>query len=121
MIDFVNENPIPLGEAARQAPGQPHISTLRRWHRRGIRGVRLETCLVGGKRFTSKEALNRFIQTVTAVSQDERPECVSTASAKREKQIAQAARKLDCTLGVQSYPAEKELAFGFTAPPPHRP
>jgi DNA-binding sugar fermentation-stimulating protein len=99
MIDFGNENAITLREAARQAPGQPHVSTLHRWRRRGIRGVCLETCLVGGKRFTSKEALDRFFQTVTAVSQSERLERVSTKSARREKQVDQAARKLGRALG----------------------
>ncbi len=40
-------------------------STLWRWHARGVRGVKLETVLVGGMRMTSEEALARFCEAVT--------------------------------------------------------
>jgi len=46
-------------------PGQPHLSTLWRWYRRGVRGVRLETVVVGGRRFTSRAAIERFIERTT--------------------------------------------------------
>lgn len=47
--------------------GQPkgvHPATLHRWARNGARGHRLETVCVGGRRFTSQEALWRFIQAI---------------------------------------------------------
>ncbi len=37
-----------------------HVSTLYRWSSKGVRGVRLEAVGIGGKRVTSKEALQRF-------------------------------------------------------------
>ena len=66
MINLSRETLIPLTQAAKLIPGcGVHISTLHRWRLRGIRGVRLETILIGGKRFTSVEAIDRFIaQTV---------------------------------------------------------
>jgi hypothetical protein len=48
---------------------RPHIATIYRWMLRGVKGVRLETCLVGGKRFTSHEALQRFSEAVTRAAQ----------------------------------------------------
>ncbi len=68
MVDLSLETPLTLRQAAQQAPGQPHVSTVNRWWRRGVRGVRLETCLVGGKRFTTRESLARFFAATTAAS-----------------------------------------------------
>ena len=67
MFDFQTEETIPIAELPKQLPSRPHISTVWRWIKRGCRGVRLETVLIGGKRFTSKEAVDRFVH---ATSQD---------------------------------------------------
>ena len=40
-------------------------STIWRWHKKGISGVRLETICIGGNRYTSVEALQRFFDAVT--------------------------------------------------------
>lgn len=37
-----------------------HTSTLWRWARKGVQGVKLETRKLGGRFFTSLEALERF-------------------------------------------------------------
>ena len=39
-----------------------HVSTIYRWHLRGIKGVRLEAIRVGGTFCTSIEALQRFFE-----------------------------------------------------------
>lgn len=44
-----------------------HLSTLWRWTRHGVRGVRLETMLVGGLLFTSREAIQRFLSRLAEV------------------------------------------------------
>lgn len=59
MIDATCENLISLSKA--KLPGNPHIATRWRWAGKGVRGVRLETIVVGGQRFTSVEAVSRFI------------------------------------------------------------
>lgn len=43
-------------------------ATIFRWRLRGVRGVKLETLLVGGTRFTSIEALHRFIEGTTVAA-----------------------------------------------------
>lgn len=68
MVDLSVKTFLTLRQAALQAPGQPHVSTINRWWRRGIRGVRLETYLIGGKRFTTLESLSRFFAATTAAS-----------------------------------------------------
>jgi len=69
MIDPSTETLIPFVAARQVFPGRHgrgvSLSTLHRWQRRGVRGVRLETVLVGGVRYTSREALNRFVSTIT--------------------------------------------------------
>ena len=66
-IQFKSETLVSLREAARTLParrnGKPlHISTLCRWAARGVRGVVLETLRIGGTRYTSLEALQRFFE-----------------------------------------------------------
>lgn len=48
-----------------------HPSTIHRWRLRGARGVKLETLLAGGTRYTSAEALNRFFAGATAAADGE--------------------------------------------------
>jgi hypothetical protein len=43
-------------------------STVWRWASRGVRGVRLESALVGGRRMTSAEAFARFAEATTATA-----------------------------------------------------
>jgi hypothetical protein len=68
MIDADNENLIPLFKSPRHIPGRPHISTVYRWADRPVNP--LETIRVGGRRFTSREAISRFI----AYCSGEKPE-----------------------------------------------
>ena len=67
-IDLLDQSPVSLAEASHLLPGRPHLSTLHRWRLRGVRGVKLETFLIGGRRFTSREALERFIERTTAAA-----------------------------------------------------
>ena len=55
-------------EASRHAPGRPHVSTIWRWMTRGCRGIRLESLVCAGRRFTSVEAIERFIAATTAAA-----------------------------------------------------
>ena len=68
MIDIQKERVVLLSDAPKAVPGRPHISTLQRWRLRGIHGVKLETILCGGKRYTSHEALQRFFERTTAAA-----------------------------------------------------
>ncbi len=69
MIDFVEEPPIPLDEIPPELiPGRRgpvHIVTLQLWCTRGVRRVKLESLLIGGRRCTSLQALRRFYERVS--------------------------------------------------------
>ena len=62
-IDPTNETLIPFNSAREAFPGGKRLSlaTLHRWRLHGVRGTRLETILIGGSRYTSAEAIARFI------------------------------------------------------------
>lgn len=56
------EAKLTLTQAAKRSPGRPHASTVWRWCRAGLNGVRLEYVRFGRRIFTSAEALERFVE-----------------------------------------------------------
>ena len=90
MIDLSTETLIPWQQVAKYVPGQPHVSTLHRWRLRGVRGIRLETLLIGGKRFSSREAITRFI---VALNADDAPSAQPTFTASQRQRMSDAARQ----------------------------
>ena len=64
-IDFEKDELLSIPDAPKNIPGRPSPRTVRSWMNPGIRGVRLETILLGGRRWTSKQALKEFVDRVT--------------------------------------------------------
>ena len=91
-IDIHREHLLTFPQAAKRLPGHPHLSTLHRWRLHGVRGTRLETCRIGGKRFTSREALERFALATTAAADGEPVPCRTPRQ--RERAIERAVREL---------------------------
>ncbi len=60
--EILNETLVTLTEACRCFPVRCSRPALERWMRRGSRGVVLESALLCGKRYTSKEAIDRFVR-----------------------------------------------------------
>lgn len=56
-----------LQDAGAIIPGNPSFTTLKRWAAEGLGGgLKLETIRIGGQRFTSRGALQRFFEAVTS-------------------------------------------------------
>ena len=69
MIDIVNEQMLPFSKIPAWCDSTlVNRSTVHRWRLRGARGVKLETVRVGGRRFSSQEALLRFFDGTTAAA-----------------------------------------------------
>jgi hypothetical protein len=73
MIDFQKEILLSFSQAAKRLPqkddGKPrHPNTVGRWAREGLDGVILETIRIGGRRYTSQEACQRFFEALTRAS-----------------------------------------------------
>jgi hypothetical protein len=102
MIDSSTETLIPLTQAANELPRRrrgrkTHVSTLFRWTTVGCRGVVLESIQVGGTRCTSREALQRFFERLSAPVQTaagSSPVVGHRTLAQRRKASAEAGRKL---------------------------
>jgi hypothetical protein len=67
-MNIMGEKLVPLGEAGGYVPLRPHYSTLKRWAYEGINGVVLETLKIGRRRFTSLQALERFVERLNGAS-----------------------------------------------------
>ncbi|MCA9236978.1 MAG: DUF1580 domain-containing protein [Planctomycetales bacterium] len=90
--DLLTEHRLTLPALARREGVNP--STAWRWALRGVRGARLQTFAVGGRRYTTAEAFARFVAATTAVAA---PPCLTTQACttpRREAQIAAAEREL---------------------------
>ncbi len=88
MIDIQRETIVSISEAPRHVPGRPSVQTLWRWVLSGTRAGKLESCLIGGRRFTSVEAIQRFAEQSTAAA--DTPS--ARTSRQRERAIEQAER-----------------------------
>jgi len=106
-IDIHSENLRPLKEALARLPGKPHLSTGWRWAMKGIRGIRLETCVIGGHRYTSDEAVQRFVDATTAAH--------NAGAASPAVPIDETLRKRRAAIKR----AERELAEAGIPPPHH--
>lgn len=84
-IDIGKEQAIPLTKSPEHFPGTPHLSTVFRWANLPA-GRRLETLKCGGKRFTTLEAIERFISRCSADDGGTPPQNTRA----RKKQIAKA-------------------------------
>ncbi len=66
-LDLTNEKAIPLSEVPRHVPRRRgkkvHYSTVYRWATKGARGRVLDFVMVGGIRYTTLEAIERFLRT----------------------------------------------------------
>ena len=91
-IDTSIESLITVTLAAKQIPGRPHVATVWRWILHGLNGIRLESVKVGGRRFTSEEAIQRFIAQMTAAANGESMPLRSPSH--RQRSIERAEREL---------------------------
>lgn len=98
-IDCELETLMTFDEARTAFPGDRRLSlaTLHRWRLHGVRGVKLETLLIGGLRYTSREAIARFI---AAQNADDAPAAPVITPAQRRKQ-SEAARTELKRIGVR--------------------
>src|SRR3954453_17662770 len=104
MIDSASETLISLAQAAGDLPRRrrgrkTHVSTLYRWATVGCRGVVLESIQIGASRCTSREALQRFYERLSAPIQAGVNPMTETMSpgrtvAQRQRAASEAGRKL---------------------------
>jgi len=90
MIDLSTETIFPVSEAPEHIPGRPSKASVWRWVLTGVGGIKLESILIGGKRFTSAESIQRFCDRRTAAADGDTPPV--RTSRQREQAIQHAER-----------------------------
>lgn len=91
MIDVKEEKPFSFPSISKGHPIRPSVPTLWRWALKGLQGVRLETIKIGGRRYTSFEAIDRFAARLTDLRSAEGP----NASKRRLREMAIAAEQAE--------------------------
>lgn len=89
-MPLLDEQTLTISEAARWLPkfnGKPvATTTVWRWGTKGYNGIKLEIGRIGRRCFTTKEAINRFIEAIGRGGK------VAPTGSRRRKQIADAHR-----------------------------
>ena len=63
MLDTVDlDQSILLTDLPKLLETHPHVSTLRRWGRQGVGGVKLATWRIGGRRVTCRRSVEEFLR-----------------------------------------------------------
>src|SRR5208282_97143 len=103
-IDIQTEQVITPAKATHLCPerrrgARPNAATIWRWMLNGVKGIRLESIMVGATRCTSVEAMQRFFDSLTAAADAEHSSAVTppAVSKSRQKAIEAAKRRLACT------------------------
>lgn len=87
------EGAVPLSKAAALIPGRPHLATIWRWATRGVRGVRLATVHISGRRMTTPQAIEEFLAELNAGNPATQADLDADA-ARRAKQAGDALGRL---------------------------
>src|SRR5262245_19897199 len=105
MLDLTSEPLLPLAAATKLVPParrgrRTHFSTILRWVTRGValpdgQVVRLEGIRLGGRWFTSHQALQRFAERQTPKLGGAEQTTAPRAAARRERGSDEAARALE--------------------------
>jgi Protein of unknown function (DUF1580) len=93
MSDEHRESHFPLTGGRERIASHPSPATLYRWALKGVRGIKLETVMMGGRRYTSDEAVDRFFARLS----HPQPSPTPTPTKLRAEQIVRAARKAAAT------------------------
>ena len=89
MIDTSAEHIFPLAKTKDHLANRPSLATVYRWAFKGVRGVKLETIMIGGRRFTSREAVAHFVARLSEPACAPKP----TPTTLRAGQIDRAAKR----------------------------
>ena len=90
MSHLLAESRLSLAELARREGVA--VSTVWRWALRGIRGTKLQTFNVGGRRWTTEESFGRFVEATTAAANGE--EIQPRTNRQRESNVRRAEKDL---------------------------
>jgi hypothetical protein len=111
MIEALAATFVLLSKAGRLLSTNPSAATMWRWALRGVDGVKLESFKIGGRRYTTAEALDRFVarlngpRAANTLQVASRPEQQKDLAARRAEEIYgswEAMRRRESPHGLRS-------------------
>lgn len=93
MSSLFSESRVSFSEAARLE--NVHVASVHRWKLRGVHGVKLESFVFGGRRYTTLEAIERFKRRTTQAVDGLPLDATSPTSTRRKSAIEAAERELE--------------------------
>ena len=92
-IDIETEQVISPAKATHLCPERrrgmrPNVATIYRWMMQGVRGIKLESIVVGATRCTSIEALQRFFDALTDAADEEHSAAITPPPVSKSRQTA---------------------------------
>lgn len=93
MNDLLQEHRISLTNLAKRE--NVALPTTWRWARKGVKGIKLETVNIGGRRYSSLEAFGRFVDRTTAAADGEQQPAIHSVT---NRQLAARANSTDAAL-----------------------
>jgi hypothetical protein len=119
-LALLEKEGLTMTEAAALLPGRKpgkrlYVNTVWRWCRKGLRGVRLRSVLVGGQRLTTRQWLQEFIQAMSEAREpgDASPPPVIRTPRQRQSASERAAEELKAAWKQRRRPSGEG-----DAPPP---
>ena len=112
VMDFpglLDETLLTLTAACKHFPVRCGRASVERWIRSGSRGTILESVLICGKRYTSREAIDRFVRNQLQVEPDRSPPKRGTKS-KRDIEAACIRYGLPTPLGTAGEQKDEQIA-----------
>src|SRR5262245_60550476 len=98
-----------------------HVATCHRWRLRGVRGVKLRTCVIGCQRYTTRAWLEEFVAATTAAAD---AASVPELSLRRQRELDAVERRLVAADGrsrhfaAEQVEAAKQVGSGNEKRPP---
>lgn len=121
MIDISTERLLAIRQVCDRVPGKRGVvvyHTVWHWMRQGVRGVKLESVRVGGRVYSSEEALKRFLAALSGGGDDEAAGPVAQGGGPRRP--APPARRATAAAEkrrLEKLAGELESRYGFTRRP----
>jgi hypothetical protein len=88
------QNALSINEIAKLVPGRPHTATIWRWITRGVKGRKLASITVGGRRLVTLAALEEFLFAPTSSATTTESDDVDTI--RRAREAGKALESLGC-------------------------
>ena len=96
----LTERLLTISEAARVFPKRPATVSIWRWATKGVRGCKLRTVAIGGKRYVPESAIAEFLAACSAAANHETPSAPPPRTTRQRAAAIKAAEAVLSRAGI---------------------